>query len=218
MIVRVPRARAGISLTEILISILILGVGVISLATLFPIGLMRLHAAAKWSRSTYLAESAAGEINTRNLLAKSSFLNPALSPWYFAPSGQYDPMIQDTASAGGDWANGAYRGLGGNGTTLVQPSPPGPRPGTGLYFAYDPLWRQITGFLPERRRGPRGRGSARASASSAPTRAAATPRRTGSSGSRTSTRRSASPFRCPTSSSRPKTACGTTARSRRATP
>ena len=35
-----PRS-AGITLTEILISILILGVGLVSLATLFPIGLLR---------------------------------------------------------------------------------------------------------------------------------------------------------------------------------
>ena len=39
-----PRS-AGITLTEILISILILGVGLVSLATLFPIGLLRLREA-----------------------------------------------------------------------------------------------------------------------------------------------------------------------------
>ena len=37
-----PRRRSGITLTEILISILIMGVGLISLATLFPIGLDRI--------------------------------------------------------------------------------------------------------------------------------------------------------------------------------
>ena len=38
-----PRRRAGITLTEILISIMILGIGMVSLATLFPIGLLRLR-------------------------------------------------------------------------------------------------------------------------------------------------------------------------------
>ena len=38
---------AGITLTEILISILILGVGLVSLATLFPIGLLRLREAQR---------------------------------------------------------------------------------------------------------------------------------------------------------------------------
>ena len=41
-----PRS-AGITLTEILISILILGVGLVSLATLFPIGLLRLRDAQR---------------------------------------------------------------------------------------------------------------------------------------------------------------------------
>ena len=38
MIARRVRARSGITLTEILISILIMGVGMVSLATLFPLG------------------------------------------------------------------------------------------------------------------------------------------------------------------------------------
>ena len=46
------RTRAGITLVEILISILILGVGLVSLATLFPLGLLRLHQASRLTRST----------------------------------------------------------------------------------------------------------------------------------------------------------------------
>ena len=38
-------ARSGITLTEILISIMIMGVGLVSLATLFPLGLLRLREA-----------------------------------------------------------------------------------------------------------------------------------------------------------------------------
>ena len=47
MTCRTAKARSGITLTEILISILIMGVGLISLATLFPIGLVRLREAGK---------------------------------------------------------------------------------------------------------------------------------------------------------------------------
>ena len=47
--------RRGITLTEILISILIMGVGLVSLATLFPIGLLRLREAQRQTRSAYLS-------------------------------------------------------------------------------------------------------------------------------------------------------------------
>ena len=61
------RGRAGITLTEILIAILILGVGLVSVATLFPIGLLRLRDAARYSRSAYLAQSAGADMSSRNL-------------------------------------------------------------------------------------------------------------------------------------------------------
>jgi prepilin-type N-terminal cleavage/methylation domain-containing protein len=48
-----PRRR-GVTLLEVLIAILILGVGLISLATLFPIGMARLANAARNSRSALL--------------------------------------------------------------------------------------------------------------------------------------------------------------------
>ena len=48
------RARAGITLTEILISIMILGIGLVSLATLFPIGLMRLSGIAKFGNGVLM--------------------------------------------------------------------------------------------------------------------------------------------------------------------
>ena len=59
---RVRRRSAGITLTEILIAILILAVGLVSLATLFPLGLLRLRDAARSTRSAYLAESAAADL------------------------------------------------------------------------------------------------------------------------------------------------------------
>ena len=60
--------RRGITLTEILISILILGVGLVSLATLFPIGLLRLREAQRQTRSAYLYESATADVAARGLL------------------------------------------------------------------------------------------------------------------------------------------------------
>jgi type II secretory pathway pseudopilin PulG len=138
--------RAGITLTEILISIMILGIGMVSLATLFPIGLLRLREAQRQTRSAFLAESAQAEMSARAMLIKSSFLNPIMSPWYAGPTqvgppvlyypyASYDPCIQDTPAAYQDWSGGAdfvtptagsgsianagvYRGVGGRGTGI----------------------------------------------------------------------------------------------------
>ncbi len=150
-------SRAGITLIEILISIMILGVGLVSLATLFPIGLLRLRDAQRQSRSAYLFESAAADLASRGLLSKATFINPAISPWYItAPSGSYDPWIQDTPAGLLDWAGGGnnpqgagvYRGLGGTGSTQYNTqlslNALLPIPGPGLPVAYDPLWRFFT--------------------------------------------------------------------------
>src|SRR5947199_6145780 len=68
------RRRSGITLTEILIAIMILGIGLVSLATLFPIGLLRLRDAARSTRSAYLMESAAQDAAARGLFNEQSFL------------------------------------------------------------------------------------------------------------------------------------------------
>ena len=158
-------SRAGITLTEILISIMILGIGLVSLAALFPIGLLRLRDAQRQSRSAYLSQSASADLLARGLLTKSSFLNSNISPWYFTTTGFFDPWIQDTPwlnNGPGDWAGGGdptlvgvYRGLGGYGKRhvlstdppLSQLDPPLGNPvipGSGLPVAYDPLWRFFT--------------------------------------------------------------------------
>jgi hypothetical protein len=154
-----PRSRSGISLTEILIGIMILGIGLVSLATLFPIGLLRLREAQRQSRTAYLLQSAGADMAARGLLNPISFINPYISPWYITnPSGSYDPWIQDTPaintdwSGGGDWTlAGAFSGLGGLGkrpyTELDLATNPwtfGPVLGPGLPVAYDPLWRAQT--------------------------------------------------------------------------
>jgi hypothetical protein len=125
MIRQQARGRAGITLTEILIAIMILGVGMIALVTLFPIGLLRMRAATRMTRSALLVETAASELETRNLLSANSFINGL--------SGSYgvNPWISDGPPAGG----GVYRG-----TTNIGPGGVPGAPGPGLPVAYDPLW------------------------------------------------------------------------------
>jgi hypothetical protein len=127
------RGRSGITLTEILISILIMGVGVISLATLFPLGLLRLRDAQRAARSGYLVESAAADLEARNLLNKSSFLNAYFTPWDNAPftPSSYDPFVRDTPAYGA--------------SAVGPPAGVSRQVGPGLPIAYDPLWRFVTG-------------------------------------------------------------------------
>lgn len=144
-------ARRGITLTEILISILIMGVGVSALFTLFPLGVLNVRAAARYSRSAFLVESATADLGMRNLLAKASVVgNLANAPWFMPPMAarQYDPWLQDTPAAGADpfvAPFGAYRG---DGPPASAGNTVGPIPGLGLPVAYDPLWRSTTGVYP----------------------------------------------------------------------
>ena len=132
---RMPRARSGITLTEILISIMILGVGMVSLATLFPIGLLRLRDAQRNSRSTLLYYSAGSDLQARDCFNKSYFDNswygstipgttggPAPSNQLLSAFGAYDPWAQDPIAGGG-------------GVTRTS--------GQGLPVMYDPLWWSV---------------------------------------------------------------------------
>jgi hypothetical protein len=165
MMRREPRGRSGITLTEILISILIMGVGLVSLATLFPLGLLRLRDAARLSRSAYLTESASADVESRDLFNQMSFLN--FSPWYSLGGVVYNPWVQDTVISGttapitpslpkfnsaGGTPLGAYRGYGMDGTRSLGFAYNGagtvfPNPGPGLPVAYDPLWWSVVGAL-----------------------------------------------------------------------
>lgn len=133
MIRRTARGRSGITLTEILISIMILGIGVVSLATLFPLGLIRMRNAQRLTRGAFLVESAQADLGIRNLLSQNSFLgNQNVAQWFFsATSGQYNPFVQDTPSYGADW--------------FGPPAGVSRTAGPGLPIAYDPLWRTVTG-------------------------------------------------------------------------
>src|SRR3954465_15077553 len=117
--------RSGITLTEILISIMIMGVGMVSLATLFPLGLLRLREANRMTRSSLLAETAMNDLGTRNLLDKKLFLNPQSNPFTYGYTA--DPWLVDTPGPGVA-----------NSTTLSGATA---QWGNGLPVAYDPLWR-----------------------------------------------------------------------------
>ncbi len=156
------RRRSGITLTEILIAIMILGVGLVSLATLFPIGLLRLRDATRYTRSALLMQTAAADAIARGLFNSQSFaqadyynylFNNNNPPYWYVTGpngGRYNPLVQDTPSYGGDWCTRDQAGnitqyLGANanpyingGLKYANASVP------GLPFAYDPLWRYFT--------------------------------------------------------------------------
>jgi hypothetical protein len=119
------RTRAGITLTEILISIMIMGIGLLSLATLFPLGLIRIRDAQRSSRSALLTESAVADIWGRGLLHKPSFTGT----WYgvMVRGAAYDPFLVDPANAN------AFAGLGSDAGAFRMV-------GSGLPVCYDPLW------------------------------------------------------------------------------
>jgi hypothetical protein len=139
MIRSASRARAGITLTEILISILIMGIGMISLATLFPLGLMRIREASRNARSALFVESCLSDAAARNLLAENSFS----ASWYgwglsfpFDSPYTYDPSVANAP-----------------GTGIVSVTPPVSAGvnrtfGNSLPICYDPLWRTMVKARP----------------------------------------------------------------------
>lgn len=121
--------RSGITLTEVLIAILIMGVGMVSLATLFPLALLRAQRSMRDSRSTLLAESAISEVGARNLFSFESFAPTGWGcPWY--------PLMLDGngAQVWDPWA--VDRAL--SPTTVVMRGFQ-----AGLPVCYDPLWWSI---------------------------------------------------------------------------
>ena len=52
---------------------MILGIGLVSLATLFPIGLLRLRDATRYTRSALLLQTAAADASSRGLFYGPSF-------------------------------------------------------------------------------------------------------------------------------------------------
>lgn len=130
------KPRSGITLTEILIAILIMGVGMVSVGTLFPIGLTRMREAVRDSRSTLLAESAVAEVQARDLLNGPSFTDPNLfwqqnGPLY--PAG-VDPWRKDYNRFGSETL----------GTLNAATGVSTPDGTPGLPVCYDPLfWANV---------------------------------------------------------------------------
>ncbi|CAN5895899.1 hypothetical protein BH23PLA1_BH23PLA1_24140 [soil metagenome] len=121
--------RSGITLTEILISIMIMGIGLVSVASLFPIGMMRIREAVNDSRSTLTAGSALGDIHTRNLLDAQSFRRT----WY--PARAIPPFIANLYGRDpGPLAWDYDTQFDNEDAVLALPNNP------GLPFAYDPLF------------------------------------------------------------------------------
>lgn len=136
MMTPAKHVRSGITLTEILISILIMGVGLVSLASLFPVGLERIRQGTRMSRSALLTGAAINEVGAKNLLGPNSFES---MPWYGLTSNT-NPLY---ASYRNTW--------GGTGIAFdpwVQDIPPVPGIGVartaygteGIPVCYDPLW------------------------------------------------------------------------------
>ena len=164
--------RRGITLTEILIAIMILGVGLVSLATLFPIGLLRLRDAARYSRTKYLVDSAAADGTARSpfalkpdgtgggLLNPLSFANVdvinfqyGLTPWYVtvAPNGGQSYAVPPFPPGVSQLTSPMTQDTPGYGQDYMQGTPlvnvganSFSASGYGLPFAYDPLWRYQT--------------------------------------------------------------------------
>ncbi len=162
---RSDRSRRGITLVEILIAILILGVGLISLATLFPIGLSRLREARQNNRSTFLGRTAIDDIGTRGLLTLNTFVpsgyfldpigsndnfpdnaNPFQNGQQIRPGGNaaYNPFVYDATDVAGftgvdvtlfDGVD--LTAFNGDYFSLSQQS------GPSLPVAYDPFWYAV---------------------------------------------------------------------------
>ena len=73
-------ARPGATLTEVLMSLLIMSVGILSVMSLFPIALLRTIASAQRTNATLLNDNAVEEMT-----AQSSLL--AAAPWAFVVAG-----------------------------------------------------------------------------------------------------------------------------------
>jgi type II secretory pathway pseudopilin PulG len=135
MIRHAPRNRAGITLVEILIAIMIMGVGLVSLATLFPLGLIRLRDAQRFSRSTLLAETASNDLSSRNLLQLESFQ----FSWYFTipgfPTVPYG--INPSNNRYTPWSHEVWLSATNTPAVIVYDT------GPSFPVAYDPLWWSV---------------------------------------------------------------------------
>ncbi len=95
-----PGRRRGVSMTEVLIAIMILGIGMTSLMTLFPIGLMKIREARRNNRASLLASNVANDLKTRDLLNRYSFA-ATLSATGLTGGTLFDPWSTDVIGLSG---------------------------------------------------------------------------------------------------------------------
>ena len=83
-----PPHRRGISLLEVLISMFVLMIGLMGVASLFPVGGFYAARSERFDRGTVMAEQAIDELKTRGMLR----------PEVWAIAGSGAPFMEDTAS------------------------------------------------------------------------------------------------------------------------
>jgi prepilin-type N-terminal cleavage/methylation domain-containing protein len=98
--VRAGRRRRGMTMTEVLIAIMILGIGMTSLMTLFPLGLMKIREARRNNRSSLLASNVASDLKTRDLLNRYSFA-ATLNATGLTGGQLFDPWSKDVIALSG---------------------------------------------------------------------------------------------------------------------
>ena len=152
--------RRGITLSEILISILVMAIGLVSLPPSSR-SAWSLRQARRNTRSTLLYPAALADIDAKQLLNRRYF---DAMPWYgyfphTAGTGiGYDPWVQDlplpsgaTATSGGQTYlvddGGAYRGKGVTYRFATGDVTEFPKTGEGLPVCYDPLWWSVVNGL-----------------------------------------------------------------------
>lgn len=76
---QVPRARGGVTLTEVLMSLLIMSIGVVSLVTLFPISTLRVIEATNMTNATVLRYNVEAIIDSQPFIVFNPDSNPMTS-------------------------------------------------------------------------------------------------------------------------------------------
>lgn len=91
---RAATARAGATLTEVLMAILIMSIGVTSVITLFPLAILRAVVATQLTNSKVLEDNIEEFVNTNNWMLRGSPVDPRLN------SDSTDPMNTDWPNYG----------------------------------------------------------------------------------------------------------------------
>jgi len=125
--------RHGISLLEVLISMGILTVGLLSVLSLVPAGKSQAVKAVIYDRSSVMASNVAADLISRGLLRSTSWVTPQPStpiavfdPLYNGPAGVWPPansaiaLTVDAATTGA--STKSYSGAGQTGPTFVPPA------------------------------------------------------------------------------------------------